>query len=228
MNSAATTNMNPRPRPGAGDMSQAGSTAGSSTRRTMATRRQAEDAADLDELAVDALDGAGDAEIDREEHAHRDERHLGSLEDAEPEQEQRHPGDRRDGAQGLQGRVEQRGAGLRWPASGAHERAGGGAERRSPRGRATASPDMWSKARPSGRGRRAWRRCATAAASAGPERARPHRRSHPTASASGSRMPSASRRARRRPAARRGARPAPAREAGAFSLVVLSPSGREG
>src|SRR5688500_6932182 len=63
--------------------------------------------ADLNELAVDGKDRARDAEIDREEHAHRDERNFRRLEDAEPEYEQGHPGDGRNGAQGLKGRVEQ-------------------------------------------------------------------------------------------------------------------------
>ncbi len=47
-------------------------------------------------------DGAHHAEIDREEHADRDQRDLRFLEDAEPQDEQRHPGDRGDGAQRLQ------------------------------------------------------------------------------------------------------------------------------
>ena len=47
------------------------------------------------------------AEIDREEHAERDQRQLRGLEDAEPEDEDRHPGDRGDGAQRLDRRVEQ-------------------------------------------------------------------------------------------------------------------------
>ena len=47
------------------------------------------------------------AEIDREEHADRDQRDLRGLENAEPQDEQRHPGDRRDRAQRLQGRIEQ-------------------------------------------------------------------------------------------------------------------------
>ena len=76
-------------------------------RRASRSARQPEDAADLDELAVDRQDRAGDAEIDREEDADRDQRHLRGLEDAEPQDEQRHPGDRRDRAQRLQGRIEQ-------------------------------------------------------------------------------------------------------------------------
>ena len=47
------------------------------------------------------------AEIDREEHADRDQRDLRGLENAEPQHEQRHPGDRRNRAQRLQGRIEQ-------------------------------------------------------------------------------------------------------------------------
>ena len=52
-------------------------------------------------------DRAHDAEIDRKEHADRDQRDLRGLEDAEPQDEQRHPGDRRNRAQRLQGRIEQ-------------------------------------------------------------------------------------------------------------------------
>ena len=88
-------------------MSSAGSTAGRRMRRARSSAREAEDAADLDELAVDGEDRAGDAEIDREEDADRDQRHLRGLEDAEPQDEQRHPGDRRDGAQRLEGRIEE-------------------------------------------------------------------------------------------------------------------------
>ncbi len=58
-------------------------------------------------LRSTATDRAHHAEIDREEHADRDQRHLRGLEDAEPQDEQRHPGDRGDGAQRLQGRIEQ-------------------------------------------------------------------------------------------------------------------------
>ena len=68
---------------------------------------QPEDAADLDDLAVDRHDRTHDAEIDREEHADRDQDDLRGLEDPEPENEQRHPGDRGNGAQRLQGRVDQ-------------------------------------------------------------------------------------------------------------------------
>ena len=71
---------------------------------------QAEHAADLDDLAVDREHRAHDAEIDREEHADRDQDDLRGLEDAEPQDEQRHPGDRGDRAQRLQGRIDERGA----------------------------------------------------------------------------------------------------------------------
>ena len=69
--------------------------------------REAVDAPDLDEAAVDRLDAGHQVEIDREEHADRDQRDLRRLEDAEPQDEQRHPRDRRDAAQRLQHRVEQ-------------------------------------------------------------------------------------------------------------------------
>ena len=76
--------------------------------------RETEHAADFDELAVDGEDRARDAEIDRKEHADGDERHLRGLEDAEPQDEQRHPGDGGNGAQGLQRRIEQAPHGLGW------------------------------------------------------------------------------------------------------------------
>ena len=76
-------------------------------RRTICGAGEAEHAADLDDLAVDREHRAHHAEIDREEHADRDQRDLRGFEDAEPQDEQRHPGDRRDRAQRLQGRIEQ-------------------------------------------------------------------------------------------------------------------------
>src|SRR5260221_13809715 len=51
------------------------------------------DAADLDELAVDLLNAAHQIEVDREEDADRDQRHLRGFEDAEPQDEERDPGD---------------------------------------------------------------------------------------------------------------------------------------
>ena len=68
---------------------------------------EAEHAADLDDLAVDRHHRAHDAEIDRKEYADRDQSDLGGLEDAEPQDEQRHPGDRRNRAQRLQRRIDQ-------------------------------------------------------------------------------------------------------------------------
>ena len=70
-------------------------------------RRQAHDAAGLDQLAVAIAHGHDQSEIDREEHADRDQHDFRRLENREPEDEQRHPGDRRHIAQRLQGRVEQ-------------------------------------------------------------------------------------------------------------------------
>ena len=69
--------------------------------------RQTKRAADLDDLAIDREDRAHHAEIDREEHADRDQRDFRGFENAEPEDEQRHPGDRRNRAQRLHGRIEQ-------------------------------------------------------------------------------------------------------------------------
>ncbi len=107
MNSAATTNIQPRPRPtrkrhhigrqhrGQQDAADHGGTG------------ETEGAADLDDLAVDREDRAHHAEIDRKEHADRDQRDLRGLENAEPENEQRHPGDRGNRAQRLHGGIEQ-------------------------------------------------------------------------------------------------------------------------
>ena len=116
-------------------------------RRASAGAREAEHAPDLDELAVDREDRAGDAEIDREEHADGDQRHLRGLEDAEPEDEQRHPGDGGDGAQRLQGRIEQAADRLDGAGQGAEQRCRRRPRCRSPRARATASPRRGSRAR---------------------------------------------------------------------------------
>src|SRR5919109_3349814 len=67
---------------------------------------QIEDASDLDELSIDAGDSRDEVHVDGEERADRDERDLGRLVDAEPEQEERRPRKRRDGAQRLQRRLE--------------------------------------------------------------------------------------------------------------------------
>ena len=74
--------------------------------RVVKTLGMVNSAPDFDQLAVDRHDRAHDAEINRKEHADRNQRDLRALEDAEPEDEQRHPGDRRDRAQRLQGRIE--------------------------------------------------------------------------------------------------------------------------
>ena len=68
---------------------------------------QPEHASDFDDLAVDRQDGAHHAEIDREEHADGDERDLGGLENSQPQDEQRNPGDRGNRAQRLQARIDQ-------------------------------------------------------------------------------------------------------------------------
>ena len=71
------------------------------------------------------------AEIDREEHAQRDQGQLRRLENAQPQDEQRDPGDGGDGAQGLDRGIEQPerpGAGA---AQHAEQRAGRGADERT-------------------------------------------------------------------------------------------------
>ncbi len=93
--------------------------------------RQPEDTADLDDLAIDRQDRAHHPEIDREEHADRDQRDLRRLEDAEPENEQRHPGDRRNRAQRLQCRIENAARQRPVPGDGAEHRSGGDPQRES-------------------------------------------------------------------------------------------------
>ena len=100
--------------------------------------RQPECAADLDDLAIDRQHRAHDAEIDRKEHADRDQRDLRGLEDAEPENEQRHPGDRRDRAQRLQRRIDQAMAERRIAGDGAQRRFRRRRRRQIPTARATA------------------------------------------------------------------------------------------
>ena len=141
-------------------------------RRARPARREAEDAADLDELAVDREDRADDAEIDREEHADGDQRHFRGLEDAEPQDEERHPGDRRDGAQGLQRRIEQAPHRLRRSLRARRARCRRPPRCRSPRARATASPRHGSRVRRCWRGPRGSRRCGSAAARGGPRQGR--------------------------------------------------------
>ncbi len=57
--------------------------------------RDAETAADLDQLAIHAADPAHERNVDREERPDRDERDLRRFADAEPEQNQRDPCERR-------------------------------------------------------------------------------------------------------------------------------------
>jgi len=73
------------------------------------------------------------AEIDREEHADRDQNDLGRLENAEPQDEQRHPGDRGDRAQGLQRRIDDAMRQRRIAGDRAENRSGRDAEHKSPR-----------------------------------------------------------------------------------------------
>ncbi len=97
-------------------------------RRASCSLVEAEAASDLDDLAVHGEDGAERAEIDREGDADRDQRDLRGFEDAEPQDEQRHPGDGGNGAQALQRRVEQRAGETRGAGERAEQRAGGDAE----------------------------------------------------------------------------------------------------
>ena len=193
MNSAATTNIQPRPRPARNDDHVGGQDRGQQDAPHHGEPGQPEDAADLDDLAVDRDDRAHDAEIDREEHADRDQRDLRGLEDAEPEDEQRHPGDRGNGAQRLQGRVDQPAHQRRIAGDRAEHGAGDDAEGKSrdhPRERGAA----WSSSSPV-RARSA--KVCTMTDGGGTRRplARPCRTasSHATATATGSRSPSAGR-----------------------------------
>ena len=99
-----------------------------------------EGAADLDDLAVDRQDRAHHAEIDREEHADRDQRDFRGFENAEPQDEQRHPGDRRDRAQRLHGGIEQLPRQAPIAGDGAEQRARDHAEAEAGEDAATASP----------------------------------------------------------------------------------------
>ena len=92
---------------------------------------QPEHAADLDDLAIDRQDRAHHAEIDRKEHPDRDQCDLRGLEDAEPEHEQRHPGERRDRTQGLHGRIKQPLGEIPIAGDRAHDGAGDDAERKA-------------------------------------------------------------------------------------------------
>jgi hypothetical protein len=85
-----------------------------------------------DDLAIDRKHRPHDAEIDRKEHADRDQDDLGRLENAEPENEQRHPGDRGDGAQALQGRIDQAVDQAEVPRERAHDGSARDPERKAP------------------------------------------------------------------------------------------------
>ena len=106
-NSAATTNIQPRPRPERSD-----DHVGRQHRRQQNAAHQRGDRTGgrrgrPRRSCGRPTDRAHDAEIDRKEHADRDQRDFRCLENAEPQNEQRHPGDRGNGAQRLQRRIEQ-------------------------------------------------------------------------------------------------------------------------
>lgn len=74
------------------------------------------------------LDRAHQAEIDRKEYADGDQRYLGGFENAEPENEQRHPGDRGDGTQRLQAGIDEAPQPCRRSCGRADDRRGDGAD----------------------------------------------------------------------------------------------------
>ena len=173
--------------------------------------REAKDAPDLDDLAVDVEDRPHDAEIDRKEHPDGDQRHLGGLEDAEPEDEQA------ESTRSTAPRAGPAASGRSAGGSAARNRqAPPPACRRVPRGRSRPpcgprSPRYGAAIRRRAPVRRTPRRCATAAAPA----ARPHSRrgptsSHTTAMPTGSTSPNPARAqtARAQPDRRRGVAPA--------------------
>jgi hypothetical protein len=84
-----------------------GSDAGKKMRVISLATGQPVDTANFDQLAINILDAGHEIEVDREEGADRDQRDFRRLVDAQPEQQQRHPGQRWNGANRLEGRVEQ-------------------------------------------------------------------------------------------------------------------------
>jgi hypothetical protein len=101
--------------------------------------REPEDAADLHDLAIDRQHRAHDAEIDRKEYANGNERNLRRLENPEPEDEERNPGNRGNGAEPLQARIDdaphQRGIACDRSQKRACDRAEAKAERNAQQGR---------------------------------------------------------------------------------------------
>ncbi|KAI1690902.1 hypothetical protein Ddc_24618 [Ditylenchus destructor] len=63
---------------------------------------------DLDQLAIHVPEARGHTHVDREEGPDGDQRDLGCLVDAQPQQQQRHPGQRWNRAQRLEARRQQR------------------------------------------------------------------------------------------------------------------------
>ena len=90
---------------------------------------QAERAPGLEQLPVDVPQRGRHDRVDGEERADRDEDDLRLLADLEPQDQQRHPGERRHGADGAQRRREQDVA----EAAEADDRAEGKADRRTER-----------------------------------------------------------------------------------------------
>ncbi len=190
-------------------------------RRIIAGPREAEGAADFDDLAIDREDRAHHAEIDREEHADRDQRDFRGLENAEPQDEQRHPGDRRDRAQRLHGGIEQP----------ARQRPNSRRRRRAPCRRATprpkpdarrasASPRCGARVRRCARVRRWWRRSCVGGGTSRPlDRPSQTMSSQASAKPTGSNSPSAGR-AKRDSARRRGV----SRHGGSRSAVLSAGS----
>ena len=107
-NSAATRNSQACVKPMRAPTSSEGQSRGNTTRRASAKPRTPRISATFDEFTIDAAYAGYEINVNREEGSDTDQHELRRFADAEPEEQQRYPGERRDGAQCLQRRVEQR------------------------------------------------------------------------------------------------------------------------
>ena len=149
------------------------------------------------------LHGAHDPEVDGKEDADGNQDDLGGLEDAEPQDEQRHPGDRGDGTQPLQTGIEQAVAERRIAGDGAGKRtqhdAAGKAGEDAQQGHGGVAL-QFAGGGEVGKGRKDHRGRRHQAAARRPVRTKI---SQPTASATGTSSPKAGRRRRAAPTRRR-------------------------
>ena len=118
-----------------------GSAPGRITRRNR-SRGHAVAARHLDQLRIDRADAVQRVEVDREEHAERDQEQLGRLVDAEPQDHQRDQRQMRDVADHLQGGVGERVAELRQAVGEAEREAEAAADGEAGEGAQEADPDV--------------------------------------------------------------------------------------